>query len=154
MRLTPVQPPIGTGATTTRANQIVLGTGSTTITAPGIASAASRAAQGTVVGVVTTDAAGNLASDGGALQAQVNALSNNSAALAEGIAMSFALKSAYVPENKRFALTGGIGVFQDQAAFASSVGFRLTPNVQLDGGLAIGFGSGKVAGRAGVTFTW
>ena len=48
----------GNGATATQANQIVLGTASNTYTFAGIASAASTAAQGTVDGLVTTDASG------------------------------------------------------------------------------------------------
>lgn len=51
---------------------VMLGRSTNTYTAPGVTSAASRAAQGTVVGVITTDASGNLASDGGALQNQAD----------------------------------------------------------------------------------
>ena len=51
----------GNGATTTRANQHVYGTASNTYTMPGITSAASRAAQSGPTQVVTSDAAGNLA---------------------------------------------------------------------------------------------
>ena len=159
---------LGAGAATTRANQVVLGTTSSTITAPGITSAASLAAQGAVVGLVTTDADGNLASDGGALQNQVNtnsadilSLKNMTTNLSrdieentEGVAMAFALKSAYVPQDKTFAMTGGVGFFQDKAAFASSVGYRLNPNLQLDAGLSVGFDSGNVGGRVGATITW
>lgn len=60
------------GLPSTRANQVLLGSFTNTYTLSGVASSASRAVQGTVNGVVTTDAAGNLASDGGALQSQVN----------------------------------------------------------------------------------
>ena len=56
---------IGNGAVATRDNQVVIGTASDTYTAPGITSAASRAAQSGPLQVVTTDANGNLASDGG-----------------------------------------------------------------------------------------
>lgn len=53
---------IGAGAVTTRTNQQVFGNAANTYTAPGISSAASSAAQTGSVGVVTSDAAGNLAS--------------------------------------------------------------------------------------------
>ena len=69
----------GNGATATQANQIVLGTATNTYTFAGIASAASTAAQGTVDGLVTTDASGNLASDGGALDGRVAVLEAASA---------------------------------------------------------------------------
>ncbi|MDB2439951.1 hypothetical protein N9W89_14660, partial [Hellea sp.] len=62
----------GSDAQTTRDNQIILGTALNTVTLRGLASAASTAAQGTLHGIVTTDADGNLASDGGALQSQVS----------------------------------------------------------------------------------
>ena len=57
----------GTGATATRENQMVLGTASNTYSAPGIASDASRAAQSGPLEVVTSDGAGNLATDGGSI---------------------------------------------------------------------------------------
>jgi hypothetical protein len=53
---------IGNGATTTRANQQAFGTATNTYTMAGITSAASLAAQTGPVSLVTTDAAGNLAS--------------------------------------------------------------------------------------------
>lgn len=62
---------IGNDSIATRTNQIVLGSATTTYTLAGITSAASRGQQGAVVGILTTDANGNLASDGGALQASV-----------------------------------------------------------------------------------
>jgi trimeric autotransporter adhesin len=68
----------GAGASTTRANQQVFGTSTNTYTMSGITSAASTNAQvGGVQGVVTTDANGNLASDGGALQTQANTNNTN-----------------------------------------------------------------------------
>ncbi len=65
---------IGFGATTTLANQMMFGTVATTYVLPGITSATSLARQGAIDGIVTTDANGNLASDGGALEARVTAL--------------------------------------------------------------------------------
>jgi len=62
---------IGDGASATRTNQVMLGSVSSTYTLAGITSAASRGQQGAVVGVLTADANGNLASDGGALHASV-----------------------------------------------------------------------------------
>lgn len=59
---------------TTLADQMAFGVATTTYVMPGITSATSLARQGTVTGVLTTDANGNLASDGGALEARVTAL--------------------------------------------------------------------------------
>ena len=55
----------------TRTNQVMLGVGTSTYTLAGLTSAASLGQQGAVTGIVTTDANGNLTSDGGALQASV-----------------------------------------------------------------------------------
>lgn len=71
---------IGNGVTTTRANQIAVGTSGNTYTLAGINSAASPAAQTGPVRVVTADAAGNLATanisipDLGGITNQVSAL--------------------------------------------------------------------------------
>lgn len=62
---------IGTGATATRTNQLMLGSATSTYTLAGVTSAASRGQQGAVVGLLTTDTNGNLASDGGAIQASI-----------------------------------------------------------------------------------
>jgi len=76
---------LGANAATTRDNQIVLGTVNETITAPGLPSASSLAAQGAIHGIVTTDANGNLASDGGALQASLDTNTSNIASNAASI---------------------------------------------------------------------
>jgi hypothetical protein len=52
---------IGVGASATRANQVMVGTGVNTYTLSGVASGASRSAQSGTVAIVTTDAQGNLA---------------------------------------------------------------------------------------------
>ena len=61
---------IGAGATTSFNNQIVLGTSNQTYTMPGMNSDLSRSRQSGLLGVVTSDSAGNLASDNGALYKQ------------------------------------------------------------------------------------
>jgi autotransporter adhesin len=53
---------IGRGASTTRAGQVMIGTTTNTYTMPGVTSSASRAAQTGPTQVLTTDAAGNIAS--------------------------------------------------------------------------------------------
>ena len=52
---------VGAGATTTRVNQVMLGTASTTYTVAGIASAASKTAQGAPTSIVTSNGSGDLA---------------------------------------------------------------------------------------------
>jgi len=62
---------IGANSETTRAFQTMIGTVAHTTTIAGLTSTASLAAQGPVTGLVTTDADGNIASDGGALASSV-----------------------------------------------------------------------------------
>ena len=52
---------VGAGATTTRADQVMLGTASDTYTMAGITSGASKAAQGAPTHLVTSNASGDLA---------------------------------------------------------------------------------------------
>jgi len=65
---------IGLNAVTTREDQIVIGRAATTVTMPGIATSSARANQGEVIGVLTTDAFGNIAADGGLLAAKMKAM--------------------------------------------------------------------------------
>lgn len=145
---------IGTGATTTRANQIVLGTAAETYTMPGLTSAASAAAQVGPLQVVTTDAAGNLASDGGAIFAGLAGLRRDVDTNRDGVAMAMALQAPYVPPDQSFALNSSFGFFDGASAFSLSGGWRVDQNVQFDAGLAYGFDSNEVGGRVGVTFAW
>lgn len=139
---------LGAGAQSTRANQVMVGTAATTYTMPGITSSASKAAQGPVHGVVTTDANGNLASDGGALHRQVEGNT-------EGVAMAMALAGGLnLPEGKNFGISGNWGTFDGEHAMGFGAVGRVSKNVYLNGGVGIGAGHGKVGGRAGVMFTW
>ncbi|MFT4677569.1 MAG: hypothetical protein ACI831_001570 [Candidatus Azotimanducaceae bacterium] len=90
---------IGSGATTSRANQIALGTSTSTYTATGIASAASRATQTGALQLVTSDANGNLATDGGRLFTELDRQDKRNDVLAEGVAISLAAESPAVPAN-------------------------------------------------------
>ncbi|KRS13827.1 hypothetical protein XM53_04465 [Roseovarius atlanticus] len=164
---------IGDGAQATNANQFVLGNAQNTYTTPGINSAESTAAQGAVVGYLTTDAAGNLAVDNSALptaaltsavQANTGSIAANSRGIAsnargiennkEGIAMAMALDAPYVPSDRTFALSTGVGAFEGKTAFALNMGFRASDSVQFDAGLAHGFDNNQTGGRVGVTWAW
>src|SRR6516165_9831759 len=110
---------IGTGAATTRINQVAIGTGTNTYTLAGINSAASLAAQTGTLRVVTTDAAGNLASAAfptgggggpdlsgsvGTLMSEVGTLQNQVKQAFEGTAIAIALGGDTLPADKRFAI--------------------------------------------------
>ena len=138
-----------------------LGNATNTYTMGGITSDASKAAQTGPLEVVTTDAQGNLASDGGAFQRQLDALGERDSELAEGIAIALALDAPNLQSGQSFALRMGYGNFDGSSAVGvaaaglldkGSFGGRST--VTLDGGVGFGTADGTVAGKAGLTFGW
>ncbi|MBO6753518.1 MAG: YadA-like family protein, partial [Spongiibacter sp.] len=150
----------GAGATTTRANQVALGTSSSTYTMPGITSQASRNAQSGPTQIVTSDANGNLATDGGATFAAIESLSTESDRARRdieenrrGIALAMAMKAPYVPTGKRFALSVGGGYFESEEAAALSAALRASESVQFE--FAVGSArESTVGGRVGFTAAW
>ena len=151
---------IGAGASATRANEFVLGNGQNTYRAAGIASQASTAAQSGPIGIVTSDAQGNLAVDRSIgtqmsqLDSRVRSLGSSIEDNKEGIAMAMALNTPYVPEDKTFAVSTSLGAFDGTTAMAASMGYRFNANTQLDAGVTYGFDRNQVGGRIGVTYAW
>lgn len=151
----------GSSAIATRDNQQVFGTRSNTYTMPGITSPASRASQVGLLQLPTTDAAGNLASDGGATFKAI-------AQLRGGVALSLATTPAVLMHGEKFGLRMGWGNFAGANAVGLSATGVLAENLvskhdrlTLDGGVGFGFGefmsyreNGVVGGRAGLQLTW
>jgi autotransporter adhesin len=151
----------GAGAKATQANQMVFGTASNTYTAPGITSGASAAAQSGPLQIVTSDANGNLATDGGAFQKQLNALGRRDRELADGIAVAMAVQQPIFQPGQNFAMRLGYGNFDGTNAVGASVAGVIARNsfgpgtsIIVDGGVGFGSDRGTVAGKAGVTFGW
>src|SRR6185503_11071140 len=111
----------GANVESTRANQMAFGRETNTYTMAGIASAASRAAQQGPLEVVTTDAQGNLASDGGALQRQIDNLGRRDGELADGIAIALALQQPIFHSGQKFAGRLGYGNFDGSNALGLSL---------------------------------
>lgn len=155
----------GNNASTTRDNQQVFGNSTNTYTTPGITSLASRAAQAGPLELASTDAAGNLASDGGQI---ANAITENRA----GIALAMAMQAPDLAGKENFGLRLNYGAFDGDAnAFtinsAGVIGRDLImphDRISIDVGFGAGFSSGLgrfsdseddvYAGRAGVQWTW
>lgn len=155
----------GTNATATRSNQQVFGTASNTYTMPGITSSASRASQSGLLEVTTTDAAGNLATDGGAI---FNAIARVQA----GVAIAMAVETPELATGEKFGIRLGWGGFDSFQSDANAVGasaigvlgrnlFVQGDRLALDAGVGWGWSefqdydqSGVIAGRAGLQFTW
>jgi len=154
---------IGNGAVATRHNQVVIRTASNTYTAPGITSAACRAAQSGPLQVVTTDANGNLASDGGAIFNSLNNLNGQVARIDQdlrrldgGVAMAMALVGVYLPEHQRVALHANLGFYNGAQAFGIQAVARLNQTFTVNGGMAFdvsGRGNG-LGGRIGMSAGW
>lgn len=162
---------IGNGATTTRANQQTFGTAANTYTMAGLTSAASLAAQTGPVSLVTTDAAGNLASMStaglatvgsvAALDSRVTSLENNVNNLNfnvrkafEGAAVAIAMGGSALPDNKRFAISANWGNFGGENAFGGMAQMRISNNFVANAAVGAGFARGGVGGRVGGTFAW
>ena len=128
----------------------------------GIASAASTAAQSGPVEVVTTDVSGNLASAtfsqlGLATAGDIAGLQADLDRTTEGVAMAMALSGipSVLPDNTNLAVSANWGGFDHENALAVGGAARLTDNVFVSGGGAVGTGGrGNGGGRAGVTFAW
>lgn len=153
---------IGAGATATRNNQVMIGTASNTYTAPGITSNASRAAQSGPLQVVTTDAGGNLASDGGYIFNNLNTLNNTVYNLSQdirrldgGVAMAMALGGVYLPEHQNVAVHANLGFYNDALAVAFQGVLRINETLTANGGIAFDTsGRGGVGGRVGISAGW
>jgi hypothetical protein len=165
---------VGTGATTTRANQVMVGTANTTYTMAGIASGASKAAQGAPTHLVTSNSSGDLAAysasqlglatsgDVSNLQSQINHLGNRDKELTEGIATIASLAQPILLPGQHFAMRAGWGGYDDASAVGFSAAGVVAGNIlsqgrgtlTLDGGVGFGTDEGEVAGRAGASFGW
>jgi hypothetical protein len=134
---------------------MMFGSSWNTYTAPGITSAASRAAQAGPREIVTTDASGNLASDtpaGLGLASQQDVSRNT-----EGVAMAMALSGipSVLPRNTNYAVSTSWGNFRGENAVAVGGTARLSGNIFANGGVTLGTGARDSAGgRAAVTFAW
>lgn len=151
---------VGQGATTTRANQLVLGTASQTVSAPGINSDLSRSRQSGPLGIVTSDNAGNLASDNGALYKEVTGIK-------AGAAIAMALSDPILAGSESFGIKMNVSTFDGANAMGMSAAgvvarnmFRSKNQLTISGAVGVGqastFGYQRTmtGGRVGAQFTW
>jgi hypothetical protein len=151
---------LGAGATASNNNQLVFGTGNESITAPGMNSSLSRSRQAGLLGVVTSDNAGNLASDGGALYQQV-------ATIKAGAAIAMALSDPFLTGSDQFGIKLNYGTYAGANAVGLSAAGLLARGLfnmknQLVATGAVGYGSASVngyqqnlvGGHAGLQLTW
>ena len=123
----------------------MFGTTQNTYTMPGITSYASTAAQSGQLGLVTSDASGNLASDPG-LYNQI--LKNR-----EGVAMAMAMSGFWVPEHKTMSAALNVGTWDGAWAVAGNIGGNINNHLSVTGALSISE-TGLIGGRAGGQVSW
>jgi hypothetical protein len=157
----------GSGATATANNEVAIGTASNTYKLSGLTSAASLAAQSGPVSLVTTDAAGHLATtnitvpDISGLQSTVSGLQSSVGVLQhqmrqsfEGTAIAISMGGGALPADKRFAISTNWGNFHGENAASVVAQMRLTDYAVVNVGVGAGFEQGGIGSRAGVTFAW
>jgi hypothetical protein len=163
---------IGAGAVTTADNQMMFGTASETYTTPGITSVTSRSRQSGPLEVVTSDANGNLATDGGAIFSQLDQLQNNDTKIfsqldqlhsdintvESGVAVALSAVGPDLTGAERFGLSLNWGGFEGASAIgggATAVVSRWNSSrLAITGGIGVGLDDNTVGGRAGGQWTW
>ncbi len=168
---------IGVGATATKNNQMVFGTSSETYTTPGITSGLSKNRQSGPLEVVTSDAGGNLATDGGNIFNQLNRLTRRTDELYPGVALAISMENPDLTGNERFGVAMNWGNFEGSNALSWSamgvLGYDVLSRgdrVAVSGGFGVGFVDGSNnntfgnglgssndnvwGGRVGAQWTW
>jgi len=157
---------IGANAVATLSNQVVLGTTNETYTAPGITSATSRSRQSGPLEIVTSDAAGNMATDGGALFQELdrlnavdNQLRNDINTVESGVAIALSAVGPDLVGAERFGLSLNWGGFEGASAIgggATAVVSRWNSSrLAVTGGVGVALeGESAVGGRVGGQWTW
>lgn len=72
----------------------------------------------------------------------------------EGVAMALAMESPQLPAGTTFALSGGVGYFENQGAGTMALSARVSDNASISAGVGVGFDSGEVGARGGFQFAW
>ena len=153
----------GQGAVANLTNEQVFGTTANTYTTPGITSGLSASRQSGQLDVVTTDAAGHLASDGGSVFNQLSkldagvaiAMSQQNPDLVAGESFGIAMNAGFFDQSQAigFSAEGVLGRnlfgFRDRLAVTGGIGFSV--NQPTFGGRTA---DSQVGGHVGTQLTW
>jgi hypothetical protein len=156
---------LGAGAVASLPNQFVMGTSADTYKAPGITSGLSRSRQSGPLEVVTSDATGNLATDGGEIFNSLDRAFRRIDENRSGVAMALAMENPDLTGNERFGVATHWGTFEGANALSfAAMGvlghdfITKGDRVAVSGGFGVGFDDGSGddvwGGRAGVQWTW
>ena len=72
----------------------------------------------------------------------------------EGVAIALALDSPSVPAGAKFAVSGGIGYYQNRTAATTAFSARVSDRAIISAGVGVGLDSGEVGARGGFQFAW
>jgi hypothetical protein len=72
----------------------------------------------------------------------------------EGVAMALAMDSPGMSEGSSFALSYGVGYYNNRTAATAAFSARLSSRSYVSGGIGIGMNSGDVGARAGMRHEW
>ena len=138
---------------------MVFGTKNDTYTAPGITSGLSKNRQSGPLEVVTSDAGGNLATDGGSIFNQLNRLNRRSDQAFAGVALALAAVGPDLAGNERFGVSANWGNFEGSNAFGMGfegvLGYDMLTRgdrIALTGGFGVGFEDGSNNNNFGHSF--
>jgi hypothetical protein len=97
---------------------------------------------------------GNLQAAIDAQTARINAAFRQIDRNTEGVAIALAMAGLALPDTKVFAISGGMGFFDNKQAFAAQTALRINDVLVLNGGVGLGMESNQVGGRFGVMAAW
>jgi trimeric autotransporter adhesin len=145
---------IGRGATTTRASQVMIGTSTNTYSMPGVTSAASRAAQSGPTQVLTTDAAGNIATanvDIGRIGSDISRLRGDVSSLRKEARQGIAAAMAMTPAPKPSAPGGtswatNLATYHGEIATSFAVAHMFDTDYPVILDASVGYSPGGSAG--------
>jgi len=148
----------------TRAGQVAMGSASSTYTMAGINSSASRAAQQGALSLVTSDAAGNLATatidltELGTLGTRMTRVEGRLDAVSRqangGIAAAMALAGTTIPGDMKVAVSFNLSTYRGEQGFSGAAVAKIDDHVWVSGGFAGSTVKGSTGGRVGMTFGW
>jgi autotransporter adhesin len=165
---------IGPGAVASQDNEVVLGTSSHSYQAPGITSSQSKSRQSGQLEIVTSDANGNLATDGGqffeqlasldALDGRLTKLDRRTDENESGVALAMSMENPDLVGNERFGMAANWGTFEGANALGMSLMGVLGHDfiakgdrAAISGGFGVGFsndhGDDVFGGRVGLQWT-
>jgi hypothetical protein len=72
----------------------------------------------------------------------------------EGVAMALAMESPALPPGTSFAVSGGVGYYQNRTAATTAVSARIGRNASASAGVGVGLNTGEVGARGGFQVAW